>query len=63
MLRSRSQATAGLSRTRRPTRSGVEQPGLDRDPPAHAVADEIGALEVRARRASRPPRRRSTAAS
>ena len=57
--RSRSQASAGLSSTMRPTRSGSEQPDLDRDPAAHAVADEVRALEPERVEQRRRPRRRS----
>ena len=41
----RTKATAGLSSAIPPTRSGRCEADLDRHPPAHAVADEVGALD------------------
>ena len=38
---------------------GSQQPQLDRHPPAHAVADQVGALDLRARRAGPRSHRRS----
>ena len=50
--RSRSQASEGASRTRRADALGVAQPDLERDPAAHAVADQVRRARARARRAA-----------
>ena len=44
--RSRSHATAGQSSTTPPTRSRRVQAGLQRDPAAHAVPGEVGAIQL-----------------